>query len=51
MKEEQKENQKKNDKLSGSRKTETEFEKALKKCPKLTVSDEKVVEFRRKGRK
>ena len=27
------------------------FEEALKKCPKQTISDEKIVEFKKEGRK
>lgn len=27
------------------------FKKALKKCPELTVSDEKIIEFKKEGRK
>ncbi len=29
----------------------TKFEEALKKCPKLTISDEKIIEFKKEGRK
>lgn len=46
MKEEQKENQKKN---TGGRKLK--FENALKKCPKISISDKKVIELKNEGKK
>lgn len=44
-----KEDCKKNRKLFISRKSK--FEKALKKCPKISISDKKVIELKNKERK
>ena len=44
-----KEGNKKNRKLSSSRKSK--FENTLKKCPKISISDKKVIELKNEGKK
>ncbi len=33
------------------KKRKMKFEEVLKKCPKLTISDEKIVKFKKEGQK